>query len=121
LHDGAVLSTTTSKTGGIPVGFPVNPKGGPIDVTANTVVIGGQNGAGQTAGIFAASSSTIPGSDAGSIHVQAQNLLLRNNGLITTETHGPGTGGSILVETNLLDLASDSQIRSSSSGAGAAG
>ena len=120
VDDGATLNTSVS-TSSIPAGFPVNAKGGAIDVTADTIVIGGQNSAGQRAGISADSRTTVVAADAGDILLVAPNVLLRDGGFISTSTLGLGKGGNIAVNAANAALNNGALISAKSVGSGNAG
>ena len=120
LDNGATLNTSVS-TSSIPVGFPVNAKGGTIDVTADSVIIGGRNSAGQSAGISADSTTTVVAANAGDIHLAAQNVSLKDGGFLSTTTKGQGNGGNIVVTAENTALSNGANITATTVGSGNAG
>jgi filamentous hemagglutinin family protein len=130
--DGARISTQTFGPG----------DGGNIEVTANNVLISGVNAALRefltgkgidakeagrlaSAGILAGTNSSLLGDgatgNAGSVSIQAKNLQLSDQGLISTQTTGPGTGGNIELISDQVTLSSSALISASSTALGDAG
>jgi len=130
--DGARISTETRGAG----------NGGNIEVTANNVLISGVNvvlrefliGKGinvteasklASAGILAGTNSSYLGDgatgNAGNVSIQAKNLQLSDQGLISTRTTGPGTGGNIELTSDQVTLSGGALISSESSVSAKAG
>ena len=130
--DGARISTQTFGPG----------DGGNIEITANNVLISGVNAALKefltgkgidakeagrlaSAGILAGTNSSLLGDgatgNAGSVSIQAKNLQLSEQGLISTQTTGPGTGGNIELISDQVTLSSSALISASSTELGDAG
>lgn len=65
---------------------------GAVAITAKTVVVGNENGQGL---IAAASTTTGPGGNAGTIGVRADSLQVNPDGQISVDTTGRGAGGAI--------------------------
>jgi len=130
--DGARISTQTFGAG----------NGGNIEVTANNVVISGANAAFKefligkgidaeeagklaSAGILAGTNSSYLGDgatgNAGNVSIQAKNLQLSDQGLISTRTTGPGTGGNIELISDQVALSGGALISAESSVSAKAG
>jgi filamentous hemagglutinin family protein len=124
--DGARISTETYGSG----------NGGNIEVTANNVLVSGANAVlrefliGQgidvteagilaRSGILAGTNSSLLGDgatgNAGNVSIQAQNLQLSDQGLISTRTTGPGTGGNIELISDQVTLSGGALISAESS------
>jgi large exoprotein involved in heme utilization and adhesion len=130
--DGARISTETFGPG----------HGGSIGVTGNNVLISGVNVAlrefltGQgidaneagrlaSAGILAGTNSSFLGDgatgNAGNVSIQSKNLQLSDQGLISTRTTGPGTGGNIELTSDRVTLSGGASISAESSVSAKAG
>ncbi len=122
LLDGGRLSTNTFGAG----------NAGPIDITAENVLIAGANGllrdalisqgsspVGANAGISTATASSVIGDNAtgrgGDIRISTGSLDLRQEGRIEAATTGPGDAGKIEIFADRVVLASDAFISSKSS------
>jgi len=109
VQNGGTLSAATSGTA-------PSAKGGTILVNANTVHL-------NTGGTITASSSGQGAS--GEVVVQgpaspAQSILIDGSGSgISTDTHGTGAGGNILVDANSVTLQNDGSLSAATSGAAA--
>jgi filamentous haemagglutinin family N-terminal domain len=77
--------------------------GGQLSVEAGSILLTGTDASGFPSGLFA---STQPGSsgDAGDLTVNAGNLLVRDGGIISGRTFGPGFGGNLFVNAANIDL-----------------
>jgi len=130
--DGARISTETFGPG----------HGGSIGVTGNNVLISGVNvafreflaetgidveeaGKLASAGILAGTNSSFLGDgatgNAGNVSIQAKNLQLSHQGLISTRTTGPGAGGNIELTSDRVTLSEGALISSESSVSAKAG
>jgi filamentous hemagglutinin family protein len=130
--DGARISTETFGPG----------HGGSIGVTGNNVLISGVNAilrefligkgidaeeAGRlaSAGILAGTNSSFLGDgttgNAGNVSIQAKRLQLSDQGLISTRTTGPGTGGNIELISEQVTLSGGALISAESSVSAKAG
>ena len=130
--DGGGVSTETFGSG----------NGGNIEVTANSVLVSGANavlrefliGQGIDAneagilarsGILAGTNSSFLGDgatgNAGGVSIQAKNLQLSDQGLISTRTTGPGAGGNIELISDEVTLSGGASISAESSVSAKAG
>ncbi|MFL5289704.1 MAG: beta strand repeat-containing protein, partial [Rhodopila sp.] len=102
-HTGTISSSTFSSG-----------NAGPVTVHATTL---SADGAG---GVFSNADRGSSGK-AGPITVTANAIDLRNQGVISSSTFGPGDAGPVTVNANAIDLRNYGEINSSTSGPGNAG
>jgi filamentous hemagglutinin family protein len=95
-------------------------RGGTIDVHADEVVIDSGT-AGVVSAIATSTSQPVGGGTAGSIHLDAGDLLLTTGGAINAVTLGDGRGGDIAVQARTIRLKNGGNISAQSAGTGDAG
>ena len=106
VRDGGQMSASTYRKG----------KGGSLTVNANNVQIIGTSADGEfPSGLFARTQRDAT-ADAGNLTINTQHLLVRDGGQVSVSTFGQGSGGSLTVTANdvqLIGTSADSQFSSS--------
>ena len=93
---------------------------GSLQIAAKSVEVSGNSGAARPSLISASVQETASG-NGGNITIQANDLAIRDRGLLQLVTIGSGTGGSLNLTTGLLSLSSGGRIATSTVGSGNAG
>lgn len=91
--------------------------GGMIRIQANELLLS----QGQITSSVTSLNSTVAGGNAGAIDLQARQVVLGENGRITSETSGSGHGGNITLRVGNLDLTANSKISAITAGSGEGG
>lgn len=108
IREGGAISSATSST---------NPAGS-VEVIADSVRVDGNNNARVATGINA--NSAGPG-DAGDVRVAAREVVITNDGSISSSTLDSGRGGRVLIEADRLTVSNAGGIFSVAGGSGDAG
>jgi filamentous hemagglutinin family protein len=111
LRDGGTMSSGTSGAG----------DAGRVTVKADRLLVTGLNAAGSPSKIASSAERGSTGA-AGTVTVTARELELRDGGVITSDTFGPGSGGQVTVKADrLLVLGANGVITSDTFGRGSGG
>ncbi len=106
---GGMISTTTSGNG----------HGGDISVTIRESAV--ISGAGRFSSGLVANANPGSAGDAGDIILSANDLTIKENGVIFNQAHGSGQGGHVNVRLNQLDVMTRGEISTDTSGATSGG
>ncbi|MDO9141885.1 MAG: filamentous hemagglutinin N-terminal domain-containing protein [Methylobacter sp.] len=108
IFNGGAISSSTFSQG----------NAGSVAITANTLTVDGRER--DSAGIASAANAGSSG-HAGHVTVQAGQLTLLNNGLISSDTLAQGNAGNVAIQAETLDILNNGFISSSTGAEGDAG
>lgn len=93
---------------------------GNLTIRANQVVVAGQNSQGTPSGLFAGVGAGAFG-QGGNLRIEADQLLIRDGGLLSTQTLGSGNAGNLAIVTRLLQMRNQGAVSTATTDTGDAG